>query len=872
MATTIIPASTMFPKFAQKNGATGVAIVLSGGGAQGDFEVGVLQYLYERGVRPDIVCGTSVGSVNGIAIAMGDGGFEELQSIWLQRLKTNNDMYEQEAWLKSMPESVQDAVQDALEGRAGGIPYGYGPIWGFLGIDPPVLPMIVTAYTLFGGLPIRILADAALKDKVDQLVAYGDALASARAVFNIEPILIKMRDFLLRRALTIDPASRKSLAVAQNKDGRLEVFLRGCDKALTHLWEESVGGLWSKQQSLGTPGGPFTSNVAAACGVDGSIEIFVRCSDKALWHRKQALENGGDSHDAWTDWNPVSEGRQFVSNPAVRANALGSLEVFAIGADRALWHIAQGSKGVWSDWDYLGGSNLAGEPVIGQNQDGRLEVFVVDRDGIVLHKWQQKGGGWSGWEPLGSPPGGGATSNVSVAMAKDRSQVVFARGIDRAIWYRAQQGPNGGWGGGQWVTLGGWLGGDPVAGENDDGRLEVFVRGTDSVVYHNWQGQEPQDWSGWYPLPGLVATTDPQVMRFKTNVLGLFCTDENHTLWQTRQVQPNAGWKDWEFQGSCVWTGITLRMASVNLQTGDTRYVDEAGIFVDDPGETVELDQAVLASSSIPAIFPAVEINHQLYVDGGVRDPLPIQAALDAGARTVFAVVASPDHIDRKDDVTDNMMDVAGRAVTGIMPFQILQSEVDPPRGWGPGVFTIQPSVGVHGPLTIDPGLIRIAMAYGYMRADDILGARKLPADERPHAPLPGEMMAAQRSAALVPPQVRDASKIRKLSDAITTKRRAIWLKEYDALGFHYYRPDVKRQPPQSNYAEYGGQGAFTLDVRTMKRELKNLVEQRIAWGGDVPQGYEEWWTQWEGHWWPIDPELPTPWAGGKYGLQPDAP
>ncbi len=45
------------------------AFVLSGGGNQGVAQVGMLRALIERGIRPDVVIGTSVGALNGAAIA-----------------------------------------------------------------------------------------------------------------------------------------------------------------------------------------------------------------------------------------------------------------------------------------------------------------------------------------------------------------------------------------------------------------------------------------------------------------------------------------------------------------------------------------------------------------------------------------------------------------------------------------------------------------------------------------------------------------------------------------------------------------------------------------------------------------------------------
>src|SRR5215217_3628180 len=45
------------------------AFVLGGGGQLGAHEVGMLRALLERGVRPDLVLGTSIGAINGAAVA-----------------------------------------------------------------------------------------------------------------------------------------------------------------------------------------------------------------------------------------------------------------------------------------------------------------------------------------------------------------------------------------------------------------------------------------------------------------------------------------------------------------------------------------------------------------------------------------------------------------------------------------------------------------------------------------------------------------------------------------------------------------------------------------------------------------------------------
>jgi len=62
-------------------GKSKVAVVLSGGGAKGAYQVGVLKALRERGVVPDIYCGTSVGAFNGGMLASGRT-LDEVEALW----------------------------------------------------------------------------------------------------------------------------------------------------------------------------------------------------------------------------------------------------------------------------------------------------------------------------------------------------------------------------------------------------------------------------------------------------------------------------------------------------------------------------------------------------------------------------------------------------------------------------------------------------------------------------------------------------------------------------------------------------------------------------------------------------------------------
>ena len=68
-----------------------LAIVLSGGGAKGAFQVGVLDALVNtHGVKPGIVVGTSTGSIQALGLAQDDVG--GLLDVWLG-IKGNKDIY-----------------------------------------------------------------------------------------------------------------------------------------------------------------------------------------------------------------------------------------------------------------------------------------------------------------------------------------------------------------------------------------------------------------------------------------------------------------------------------------------------------------------------------------------------------------------------------------------------------------------------------------------------------------------------------------------------------------------------------------------------------------------------------------------------------
>src|SRR5207247_2076611 len=92
---------------------------------------------------------------------------------------------------------------------------------------------------------------------------------------------------------------------------------------------------------------------------------------------------------------------------------------------------------------------------------------------------------------------------------------------------------------------------------------------------------------------------------------------------------------------------IRMRLATVGLDSGRLRWIDNAGNLLDAAGQpvagaaSIPLTEGVLASAAIPVVFDPVTLNGERFTDGGVRQFVPIQAAVATGADQVFAVVAS---------------------------------------------------------------------------------------------------------------------------------------------------------------------------------------------------------------------------------------
>jgi len=84
--------------------------------------------------------------------------------------------------------------------------------------------------------------------------------------------------------------------------------------------------------------------------------------------------------------------------------------------------------------------------------------------------------------------------------------------------------------------------------------------------------------------------------------------------------------------GDRVFTDTKIPFAAVaaDLAKGEKVILDQGKLF-----------DALLASASIPGMFPPVIVNKKILVDGGIVDVVPIQAAQSLGANFIIAVSVS---------------------------------------------------------------------------------------------------------------------------------------------------------------------------------------------------------------------------------------
>ncbi|MDQ3886616.1 MAG: patatin-like phospholipase family protein [Actinomycetota bacterium] len=83
-----------------------------------------------------------------------------------------------------------------------------------------------------------------------------------------------------------------------------------------------------------------------------------------------------------------------------------------------------------------------------------------------------------------------------------------------------------------------------------------------------------------------------------------------------------------------------IEQAAIPLRIGATDFDDGTSVILDS-GSVVD---AVMASTSLPVVFPPHRIGEHRYLDGVLSEQVPLKPAIEAGADTIYILAVSSSH------------------------------------------------------------------------------------------------------------------------------------------------------------------------------------------------------------------------------------
>jgi hypothetical protein len=263
---------------------------------------------------------------------------------------------------------------------------------------------------------------------------------------------------------------------------------------------------------------------------------------------------------SWRRWESLSG--VVTSEPSITASG-SRLDVFATAYGSVYHRSFDGSA--WSPgngyWEALGNAGHGLGAPVAVSIGSRLEVFAVDfTTSHVVHRGFD-GASWSAWEDIGGSAAGDKPAVVVEHVFKSSGGSAFTadvinvlvRNTDSTLALRTGT-ATGAWS--AWRNLGGGIVGTPAAVSWGTNRVDVFVRGTDNRLYHNF-ADSWRDWApnGYEALGGSIYA-NPAVTSWGAGRLDIFGTASdgaiNHLAWT------GSLWTPWEkvnvgYARSDVW-------------------------------------------------------------------------------------------------------------------------------------------------------------------------------------------------------------------------------------------------------------------------------------------------------------------------------
>ncbi len=198
-------------------------------------------------------------------------------------------------------------------------------------------------------------------------------------------------------------------------------------------------------------------------------------------------------------------------------------------------------------------------PCTARTSDGRIEVFAVGKTGNLYHNYQTGGGGWSGWIAMGTTGNVWAQNSIpAVGVNSDGRLEVFIVGTDGTvnhIWQKVA----GSSATTNWTTFATFSShvsttAKLAVGNWANGALECFVIGTDGALYHNYQTTPSGVWAGFVSLGGAwTQGADIAVNNEKDGRAEVFIVGNTGNLYHNWQTAINGTtWNGWANIGGAL--------------------------------------------------------------------------------------------------------------------------------------------------------------------------------------------------------------------------------------------------------------------------------------------------------------------------------
>jgi GlcNAc-PI de-N-acetylase len=385
--------------------------------------------------------------------------------------------------------------------------------------------------------------DLTVGDHVDHVVS-ARLVEAAEQQYTQPHMVIRYRDY----NINTETASNLSAADQASKLSTFNVYAakdpvicpqgNGCITVNPELSLYSFYG-WTQRQYFHQDDNQQGSVVR---GAGGQLQAFVIGTRSSTL---KSIAQSAPGSGTWSSWQDLKG--NFSAAPTVSVYKDGRLAAFVHSNYGTMFYSGQNDDQSWTSWRELGGQGVS-DAASATDASGRLRAVSISNSGQIFEMIDTTSrGAWSSWRPVGNPFY--AASNPALALGQDGRLTLLALDSRGALRVNSQAAGSTSWPN-SWQNLGGSFASAPVVTRNADGRLEVFLRGTDQGLYHFWQTATGQ-WSAPEALGNLNFDGQP-VVSLAGGLLSVAVRDNlgHLSLLQQLSGQPGSAWSARQDLGS----------------------------------------------------------------------------------------------------------------------------------------------------------------------------------------------------------------------------------------------------------------------------------------------------------------------------------